>query len=97
MIGPVFGGMSGTSLTFDSAAGFMDADDARVALANRVTGKETPAQLALIAAYDKALALKSAQDKTNYEVGLAMQDAAIRHQKKEMEHRAQRIQNGYLF
>ncbi len=97
MIGPVFGGMSGASLSFNSAAGFMGDDDARVALANQVTGNETPAEIASIAAQDKALALHSAMAKTNYEVGLAMQDAGMSNQKKEMERRAQRIQNGYLF
>lgn len=80
-----------------SAGQWFGASDARMALGNRVTGNETPAQLAAIQQQDKALELSQAKGKINYEYSTAMQDAADRRRLKNSERRRNLLQMGAIF
>lgn len=79
----------GPTLGYQGANQFFNGADTRLALANRVTGQESPAELAGIGAQDKAAALQQAQGGINYEYATAWQEANDRRRREE----AQRNQN----
>lgn len=71
--------------------------DARAALANQVTGHETPAQLAELQKKDKALELDQVQAKFNYAYGNAWQEQLEAIQKKKMEQKKRLFDLGFLY
>ncbi len=86
-----------TNLIYDGAAGFFDANQQRMALANRVTGNETPEELIAINNQDKQLAFQGIRDKINYEIGNAMEEANERRRQKDREQRQRLFQMGAIF
>lgn len=97
MVMPLAMSLFATNLAYDSAGVMFGANQARMGLADSVTGGESPASAASLQAQDKALTLQGIQAQTNYQVALAMQEAAQNLQKKNEEQRIRMIQNGALF
>ncbi len=87
-----------TNLSFAGAGNAFAADQSRMDLANSVTGNESPAEVADIAAQDKALALDSASSRLQYEVAQALQQRAQAMRKKDQEQRERMMkENGVIF
>jgi hypothetical protein len=97
MMMPMITSMFATDLAFSSAGSAMAANQASMGLANRVTGNESPAEVAFLGSMDKALALQSAQAGTNYQVAMALQSAAQEAKRKRAEHQQTNLQNGVIF
>ncbi len=70
----------GPTLGYDGANQFFGGADTRMALANGVTGQETPAELASLGAQDKTAALKQAAGNTQYLYATAWDEANRRKQ-----------------
>jgi hypothetical protein len=85
-----------TMLANNSAAGVFNSNQARMGLANSVTGAESPGQMASLADMDKALTFKGTMDKTNYEVALAMQQEAQKQLKREQQMRQRLMEAGAI-
>jgi hypothetical protein len=81
----------------DSASDWFSIADKRLALMSRVTGRESPAELGAIYAYDKQLSIQEAQAKVKYEYTSQWQDSIKLMQKKESERRQRMIDNGVIF
>lgn len=92
-----FGGQFAGGLAIDSSGGWMDAADKRTGLMNSVTGNESPEQLVALNQQDKGLALKQAQDGTNYQIANAMQEANERRRQKDREHHQSLFSMGAIF
>jgi plasmid stability protein len=86
-----------TSLSFSGAGNAMAANEARMGLANGVTGNESQPEVASLAAQDKALSLESAYSGIQYQVAQAMQQSAQAMKKKDQEQRQRMLDNGVLF
>jgi hypothetical protein len=85
-----FAGNMAFNSGFGGVAGVQNANQERMALANGVTGNESPAQIASLAQADKAAALKSAASGFTADYGDAWEQQAKRMQKKNMA-QAQRL------
>ena len=89
--------MYATNLTYAGASAMMGANEARMNLANSMTGGESPAAVRFAGISDKAYALEAANARMMYEVGLAMQGQAQAMRRKDMEQRQRMAQNGVIF
>jgi hypothetical protein len=81
----------------DAAFSLQGIDEARLALANRVTGNETPEQLAAIQKLDKALELKRAQAQLNYDYHSAWFEHQQARRKKNRDQRQRLFEMGVIF
>jgi pyrroline-5-carboxylate reductase len=97
MLMPLIMSNYATNLSFAGAGAMMGVNQDRMALANGVTGSESPATMASLGAMDKAFELQGAQAKTNYEVAQVMQQAAAKMKEKNLEHRRTMLENGVIF
>lgn len=86
-----------TALNYQAASGIFGSNQGRLGLANTANAGMTMPQVATLQQQDKALELQGVQSKTNYEVSIALQDAAEQRRKKESERRQAAINNGFLF
>lgn len=82
---------------FPSAEKMFRAGDARLALANQVTGQETPAQLAAIQALDKELSLNQIQGEVEYQYQMAWQDQASRMRDQWRDQKKRLFEMGAIF
>lgn len=73
MITPLFASMAATNLTHNAAATMFGTAQAQMALANSVTGRETPARIQQLANVDKALMFEGIRARTMYFAGQMMQ------------------------
>jgi hypothetical protein len=89
--------MVATNLAYRSAGNLFGANQARMGLANSVTGGESQGDIVSLAAQDKALALQAAQDGTDYLASQAMQEEAQAMKKKEKELYERLRANGAIF
>ena len=89
-----FGGA--VNLTYQ-AGDWMAINEKRMALASKVTGKESPQEIAAIAQRDKQLTLAAEKAKINEEVGYAMIDAMDTRKRKQREQRQRMLNNGVIF
>ncbi|HEY9685969.1 MAG TPA: hypothetical protein V6C52_03240 [Coleofasciculaceae cyanobacterium] len=85
-----FAGSMGISLGLDGVAGVQHANQERMALANGVTGNESPEQIVGLAQADKAASLKAAVSGIKADYGDAWAEQSKRMHKKNME-RMQRL------
>lgn len=92
-----FMSMNATNLSFAGAGGAMAANQGMMGLANSATGNESQADVASLAAQDKALHLEGIQGKTQYTVSQALQGTAEEMKKKRQEQQQRNIQNGMIF
>ena len=96
-------GLFATGLGYDSAAGFMGANESRMALANQVGqqvmfgGELSPEQMAGVASMDKALAMQGQMAQVNYEVSQAMFEGAQARRRQDRELRERMIAAGATF
>jgi hypothetical protein len=86
-----------TNLAYTGAGNAMMANQARMDLANGVTGYESQGAVASLAAQDKALRFASAYSGIQYQVAQAMQKQADELRKKNNEQRERMLANGVLF
>lgn len=86
-----------TNLNYGAAGGIFGSNQGRMQLANTANPNMTMNQVATLQQQDKALELQGAMSKTNYEVSIALQDAAEQRRKQEAQRRQQSISNGNLF
>ena len=86
-----------TSGIFSAADDMFTYADKRMALANRVTGQETPEQLAAIQQQDKQLALKQIQAEVRYEYYNAWQEQREQRRKKAREQHQRLFEMGAIF
>lgn len=91
-----FTGGTPFDLTF-RAGDFFAINDKRMALANSVTGNETPEQIAAIGQADKDLSLQAAKAEIDQQVGDTWDAALQQMKKKAWEKHQQHISNGWLF
>jgi len=84
----------GINMTYAGASGMMGANQARMDLANGVTGNEVDIPLA---AQDKALMLQGEHAKILFACGQAMQEQAQRLRENNKKHQAARAQMGEVF
>lgn len=92
-----FGGAFTTNLIYDGAGAVFDANQGRLALANRVTGNESPQELIALNEADKRLQFQAIQGNLNYEYGYAWQEANERRRQKDREQRQRLFQMGAIF
>lgn len=97
MVMPLMMSMYATNLGYDSAATMFGANQARMDLANNVTGYESQGQVASLAAQDKALMFAGMNARMNYEVSQAMQSGADTLRKKNQEQKERMLANGAIF
>lgn len=92
-----------TGLGYDSAAGFMGANESRMALANQVGqqvmfgGELSPEQTARVASMDKAYDLQGQMAQVNYEASQAMFAGAQAARKKDRELKQRLLDAGATF
>jgi hypothetical protein len=94
MVVPLFASLYGINLAHNSMGNLYGVNQARMGLANAVTGMESPAQIAQLHSSDRALELQGAMAKVNYQVALAMQEAAQKLLKQHEEQRRRLMQAG---
>ena len=94
MIG--LGGLMSAGLSFNSVGAGFGANQNRMALANGVTGNESPQQIASLAQSDKASALQSAKAGIGYDVANATWDGHTKNKKDAVAQREFRVQQGWL-
>ena len=97
MLTPFIAGLQATNLQFGAGADWQNINQQRMALANTVTGNETPDQFVRIAQTDKALALQAVQADTQQYAAHVMSQAAMAKFKKDWERKREAIKNGVLF
>jgi hypothetical protein len=85
----------GINMTFAGASGMMNANQARMDLANGVTGNE--ANIPSLAAQDKALMLQGEHAKILFACGQTMRDQAQRLRENNKKHQEARAQMGEVF
>jgi hypothetical protein len=94
MLNPLINLLYATNLAYGSSAAMFGANQARMALANSVTGEEAPSGLAALARHDQALTFQGIQAYTNYQVAQAMQQNARMQLKKHEEERRRLMEAG---
>ena len=94
-ITPTIMGLYATDMIYAGASGMMNANQARMDLANGVTGNE--ADIPSLAAQDKALMLWSEHAKILYACGQAILEQAQRLKKSDAEHQKARADMGVVF
>ena len=94
MIGALFGSMYATALTHNAGAAMFGANQSRMGLASRVSGNESPREVASLAAQDRALALESARASMMYFAGQLMQESAQKQLKAEQDQRRRLMDAG---
>jgi hypothetical protein len=97
MIMPMIMAMQGIHYAHQGANLMFGAMDRQMALANRVTGNESPRDIAQLARMDKALALQAAHAQTMYQVGLAMQASAAKMQEQDRKLKENLMKAGATF
>jgi hypothetical protein len=97
MFMPMLMSMQATNLAYSSAGLMFGANQARMGLANGVTGNESQAEVASLAAQDKALTFQGIQAQTNYQVSQAMLESAQNLKKKNQEQKERLMANGAIF
>lgn len=94
MVVPLAASLYGINLAHNSMGSLYGVNQARMGLANAVTGMESPAQIAQLQSADKALELQGVRDKINYQVALAMQETAQKLLKQHEEQRRRLMEAG---
>jgi len=95
---PFIMSMQATNLSFSGAGNAMAADQARMDLADSVSGGESPADLVSIEARDKALSMSSAKSWIDFEVAQALQKRAKDMHKRDMDQQRRLMdEDGVIF
>ena len=89
-----FNSYQGVGRSADYAANFMNANQARMDLANQVDANLSPQALFGAHQLDKSLELDSVQNKTLYEMQQAMDEANDARSKKEWARKREAIESG---
>lgn len=97
MLMPLMMSMYATNLGYESVGSMFGAHQAQMGLANQMTGGESQAQVASVAAQEKAILFSGISAKSNYLASVAMQGGADNLRKKNEEQKAQMQANGVLF
>ena len=98
MMMPLIMSSYATNLTFAGAGGAMAANQARMDLADSMTGGESQSDIAFAGAVDRSQEMLAAGSRIQYELGLAMQNRAQEMRKKNLEHqRTLMDQDGVIF
>lgn len=97
MIMPLIMSMYATNLAYNSASVMFGSMDRRMALANHVTGNESPRDLITLERMDKAMQLQGIMAQTNLQAAWAMQEAAQKMREKDNEQKKRLMDAGAIF